>query len=84
VPGTAWHDKVLKMHQGEAGVSLGEGEAGKCGVKGMKRKVVIDVESEDKEEEEDMLPLRKVARSKWSPFYFCRISLILYFCCRKF
>jgi hypothetical protein len=30
VPGTTWHDEVLKMRQGEAGVSLGEGEASKC------------------------------------------------------
>jgi hypothetical protein len=34
------------------------------GVKGTKRKVVIDVESRDEEEEEDMLPPRKVARSE--------------------
>jgi hypothetical protein len=31
------------------------------GGKGLKRKVVIDVESEDEEEEEDALPPRKVA-----------------------
>jgi hypothetical protein len=31
------------------------------GGKGVKRKVVIDIESEDKDEEEDALPLHKVA-----------------------
>jgi hypothetical protein len=36
-----------------------------AGVKGMKRKVIIDVESEDEEEEEeDAPPPRKVARSE--------------------
>jgi hypothetical protein len=36
------------------------------GVKGVKRKVVIDMESEDEEEEEDVPPPRKVAQSKFS------------------
>jgi hypothetical protein len=40
------------------------------GVKGMKQKVVIDVESEDEEEEEDAPPPRKVARSKSHLFLF--------------
>jgi hypothetical protein len=42
------------------------------GGKGVKRKVVIDVESKDEEEEEeDALPLHKVAQSEFfKKFYF--------------
>jgi hypothetical protein len=56
------------------------------GAKGVKRKVVIDVESEDEEEEEvDAPPPRKVARSESCfYFYFRRISLIMFLCRRKF
>jgi hypothetical protein len=54
------------------------------GVKGVKRKVVIDVESEDEEEEvEDVPPPRKVAQSELHLFYFRRNSLIILFVSQK-
>jgi hypothetical protein len=53
------------------GCHWGKEKPTSAGVKGVKRKVVIDVESEDEEEEEqDAPPPRKVARSEWLIFLF--------------
>jgi hypothetical protein len=52
------------------GCQWGNGEKPvSTGGKGMKRKVVIDVESEDEDEEGDAPPPRKVARSEYCSFF---------------
>jgi hypothetical protein len=53
------------------GCQWGSGEKPvSAGGKGVKRKVMIDVESEDEDDEEDAPPPRKVAQSKYYLFEF--------------
>jgi hypothetical protein len=49
--------KCRKCVKERQGCHWGKEKPVSMGVKGVKRKVVIDVESEDEEEEEDVLPL---------------------------
>jgi hypothetical protein len=65
--------KCRKCVKERQGCHWGREKLASTGVKGVKRKVVIDVESEDEEEEEDAPPPRKVVRSKWnSCFIFAK------------
>jgi hypothetical protein len=56
--------KCRKCVKERQGCHWGREKPVSMGGKGLKRKVVINVESEDEDEEEDAPPLRKVVRSK--------------------